>query len=454
MTYRLGKLGTLLMLLALSGALAQGCSDPTTGGDNSETHFLSECSDDDECGGLECLCGVCTSRCSDAVGCGKLAADASCEDSCTATAASKICDVACSEDQECGGLGLGFSCRSGRCRSGSATEPGSGGAGGQGPVAPQGGAGPSLGNCQADADPTPELLPNAELDPEVIARAAAVAGSCMPDDGVDRNATHLWHATIASPRSYHLKVKQARCLADARCGCAAVVQCLGYEVISGVAADCTSGCDGDVFVACGEEYDVAPGYAVTLDCAKLGQSCDEVAICSDSAGVACDGSEPSQCRDGAPPLYCDDGALQQGPDCAALGLGCADGVCQGTGATCTNVSFPTEGVVGYEGVACNAGTLEACVNGRIASVDCATRGPGFDCQSVDGVPFCGLASDCLPAGDGSGSPTPPSCQGASLTFCNAGRLDTVDCLSLGFTGCTVDRSAGLYGCTPTPTAVF
>jgi len=43
---------------------------------------------------------------------------------------------------------------------------------------------------------------------------------------------------------------------------------------------------------------------------------------------------------------------------------------------------------------------------------------------------------------------PASCDGATLTFCSAGRLEHVDCLALGFTGCEIDRSNSRYGCIP------
>ena len=160
--------------------------------------------------------------------------------------------------------------------------------------------------------------------------------------------------------------------------------------------------------------------------------------------------EDDLCRAGERPLFCDEsGATVQGPDCQALGLGCeaVNGKCQGTGAACVNKESSDFDSVNFEAVSCSAGKLEACVNGKTQTVDCATLGPGFTCQSAGGKPFCGLASDCLPAGDGTGSMTNPvSCDGTKVTFCSAGRLETLDCLSLGFTGCSVDNG---YGCTPT-----
>jgi hypothetical protein len=79
-------------------------------------------------------------------------------------------------------------------------------------------------------------------------------------------------------------------------------------------------------------------------------------------------------------------------------------------------------------------------------VNCATYGPGFTCQSRDGTFFCGLAAECVPA-DNYASAQPARCDGSQLSFCNAGRLETIDCLALGFTGCEVDSSMDRYGCT-------
>ena len=53
--------------------------------------------------------------------------------------------------------------------------------------------------CQSERVPEPELVSPVELDPDVVARAGAVLGSCWPDDGVDRNAGYLWDAQTGRP---------------------------------------------------------------------------------------------------------------------------------------------------------------------------------------------------------------------------------------------------------------
>jgi hypothetical protein len=151
--------------------------------------------------------------------------------------------------------------------------------------------------------------------------------------------------------------------------------------------------------------------------------------------------------------------VRPGLDCAELGLACvADDAqnfgarCVGTGEACTNLSDPL-----FDGMACAGNTLVACVNGRQHDLDCATMGEGFSCQMNAGIPFCGLAAECLPAHlQGAadrdvpqGGLPEPSCDGTAIVFCNAGRLERIDCTTLGFTGCDLD--AGI-GCIPSPTS--
>lgn len=105
----------------------QGQGEPSAG---SESHFLSECSA--SCGsGFTCLCGVCTKQCSDDATCTPLLASAECvavadrpaASACPSSEAPAFCDVRCSSDGDCTGLGGGFSCQGGFCRQG----PGAGG---------------------------------------------------------------------------------------------------------------------------------------------------------------------------------------------------------------------------------------------------------------------------------------------------------------------------------------
>jgi hypothetical protein len=295
------------------------------------------------------------------------------------------------------------------------------------------------GVCRAAPDTSPALPVASELDADSVARAAAVIGSCMPDDGVARNAAHIWLGHLAAPRSYFRSSAQLECLANADCGCDAIEHCLGWSYAR-APESCVGRCDGDVFTGCGDEVQV------TIDCGRFGLSCDPAANCVAEAAVACDGSEPTTCSAAGELRFCDDDFMRQAP-CQSLGFSCVAGKCTGGGAACAEQSSGQAELVDLVGTACAGATLTACVGGGTAEVDCATYGPGFTCQALDGSFFCGLAAECVPA-DNYASAQPASCDGNQLTFCNAGRLETIDCLALGFSGCEVDSSMNRYGCTP------
>ena len=64
---------------------------------------------------------------------------------------------------------------------------------------------------------------------------------------------------------------------------------------------------------------------------------------------------------------------------------------------------------------------------------------------MDSEAFCGIADECVPAAPAEGSGPDESCEGSTLVFCNAGRIERIDCIELGFEGCRVD---GDLGCVP------
>jgi hypothetical protein len=315
---------------------------------------------------------------------------------------------------------------------------GSGGSDAGGAAESPAGAG-AVAACKGQPDLSPSLPAPVELDPDLVARAAAVIGSCMPDDGVARNATHIWLEHMAAARLYFRFGEQLDCFANAACGCDALEQCLSW-VPSLAPAECTSECNGDVFSGCGD------GAKVVMDCGRLGLSCDPGANCAEDAAVACDGSEAPTCTAAGEVQFCDDDFVRRTP-CEALGFTCQAGKCEGEGEACAGTSSSSEELVQPVGTGCSGGKLQACLGGKTTSIDCATQGPGFSCQSVGDSFFCGLAAECVPADNYFAAQT-ATCDGTVLTFCNAGRLEHLDCTTLGFTGCEVDSKIDHYGCTP------
>ena len=302
------------------------------------------------------------------------------------------------------------------------------------------------------AGPTaPMTTGPASRDPGLLARAATVVGSCIEDDGIERNLGHMWNEDLGPDVTYLRTVRQASCLANARCGCRAVQACLGFSLSLGDAGSCEA-CSGTVAKICGS------GYWGTIDCGRLGLICDPVAVCAPSPAASCDMTtfvatcdaigRPQVCRNQG-----NGGAVFTGPDCAKLGLACAAGRCAGTGVTgmCSAPIGQASGGIAIEGAACIGTDLDACVAGRHATIRCADRGPGFACQSFGGRFFCGLASECVPPSEGPALLEPVGqCEGNTVVICNAGRIDKIDCTTLGFTGCEFDKSQGKYGCIPGP----
>ncbi|HWZ87523.1 MAG TPA: hypothetical protein VNW92_01700, partial [Polyangiaceae bacterium] len=140
--------------------------------------------------------------------------------------------------------------------------------------------------CHAERATDPKLVAPTQYDASLIALAAAVVGSCLPDDGVDRNASYAWSGQAASGRFYYRTQLQAECLAHSACGCAAVEHCLGFAIAP--SPSCTSGCTGDVFTECRPNHTDNTILSNTIDCSSVGLSCDPIASCTDGTAEACD----------------------------------------------------------------------------------------------------------------------------------------------------------------------
>jgi hypothetical protein len=287
---------------------------------------------------------------------------------------------------------------------------------------------------------------------EILLRAAVIMGSCMQDDGINRHLTRLLQPAWYPGISGRLR-SVANCVGATGGGCGAVKACLGYAVTLSSETQCAP-CQGEVAVYCGN------GVRASLDCSALGFHCDPVAVCADRVPVvACATDGDATCTAEGRPRYCDDGWLQDGADCAALGLVCIDGGCSGQGAACsqTFAGFGVNGIPDYQGVECAGSVIRSCIGGRVDTRDCGELGPGYTCQVVEeGSPscigscppivFCGLDDECVPGEQPpatSGSAI--ACEGAVVRFCHAGRVARVDCRELGFVGCQVGQ--GSYGCT-------
>jgi hypothetical protein len=121
------SLSTLFLAgLCLCGALSlPACHSADTPRLGSETHFLSLCTSDAHCGqDLACVCGACTSTCSQTAQCNDLALSATCElrserprpQTCADAEVQASCEVVCEDDMDCTELGSPSICDRGLCR--------------------------------------------------------------------------------------------------------------------------------------------------------------------------------------------------------------------------------------------------------------------------------------------------------------------------------------------------
>jgi hypothetical protein len=274
-------------------------------------------------------------------------------------------------------------------------------------------------------------------DADLVAKAAVALGSCVPDDRPD-GWLNLWLSRVYAPGETNNRfLGAAKCLATTGGGCIAVRTCLGLTVDQ--SGPCDRACSGNVATECDGNT------RFVSDCSKLGQQC--VSGRCKPNGAACDAtSYVDACVDGVPSV-CSNAVVRKGPKCADFGLACGASsptppstpVCRGAGAACSATYGPYSIDFGA-GLGCDGSKLRACVGNQEATVDCAALGKGFSCQTASGAYFCGLASECNPLA-AKGTDT---CDGTSVVVCEAGKIQRVDCRSLGFTGC--DATRGI--CTP------
>ena len=108
------KIGLLGFLAAAGFAVSAGCSARvTSGGTDSNTHWLDVCTSDSECGDLKCYCGVCTRGCAESDSCSALGANATCEGrpfSCNV--GKSVCLASCDTSMDCP---PGLRCEAGQC---------------------------------------------------------------------------------------------------------------------------------------------------------------------------------------------------------------------------------------------------------------------------------------------------------------------------------------------------
>jgi hypothetical protein len=120
--------------------------------------------------------------------------------------------------------------------------------------------------------------------------------------------------------------------------------------------------------------------------------------------------------------HCEEGVLE--PGCVGLGPACTTDRCDGA----TLVSC----VGGHEArTDCTPSGLE-CVSRKDSKFDFATAefcAQGTECNTSA---FCGLGTEC-------GYDYADSCKGNVLTYCDVGKITTLDCVAAGWKSCVSDK---------------
>ncbi len=303
----------------------------------------------------------------------------------------------------------------------------------------------SSGSGGAGVSVTPPDPPGPK-DPSDALKMAIFIGSCTSAGAIDAVLGDLYDRKEGD--SYRQTAYDVTsCFADKTNGCGAVKECVGIS-FEPAPVPCTFGCieNTDIYRGCPDII------SYLTDCSQLGYTCSPIVntCVKEPLAPECDKATfMASCADGAP-LVCSSGREEPGPICADYGLVCSDHAsygkaCVGGGPACNGVIVSQNTVDFGDGIACDGASLRACVNGFEHTVDCSKLGEGFTCQTTPTASFCGLAAECDP-----GLPQTTECEGDSVVVCNAGRIEKVDCKTLGFTGCDTNFDV----CVPGPASLL
>jgi len=257
--------------LGVVGLLTAACGSKVSseGPASSQTHWLSTCTSDAQCGDLACLCGICTSVCAANSACNSLGSHAVCAPgatACESAVAQSLCLKACDTDQECGSS---LSCRDGACAPGE--DPGVG-SDASTPNDVDAGANASASASQvtnASASQTISPGPSASITPSASTSQDAGGGQDAGDSGprrqpdganCDVNAdceSGSCEGMGCGPAEGTCQAKDRACTDDIRAYCG----CDGKTLIGG------SSCAGGRFEYEGEcrTGSAAPGDACDVD---------------------------------------------------------------------------------------------------------------------------------------------------------------------------------------------
>ena len=221
------------------------------------------------------------------------------------------------------------------------------------------------------------------------------------------------------------------CAAEAGSECEAFRACYGGDWVS--LHRCREGayCDGNSLTAGpdGPSFDCGVLGATCADLWSGAQrACCNAEPCPQSSGFECEGTVATACGGWGEHVAF---------DCGESGRTCQsdpEQPCLGTGQVC-DVETST--------VSCSGSVATYCSGGKLATLDCAATGYRTACN-LGAVWYADVCTtkgmECGAWGNDSGA-----CNGTVLEACIDGELAGVDCASVGFSGC--DDSGEVTRCT-------
>jgi hypothetical protein len=234
----------------------------------------------------------------------------------------------------------------------------------------------------------------------------------------------------------HLSTDQVNCIASAGSDCTAAKKCLGGGSTPAVCTGASESCLGNTWQSCTDAAGSGGNKGVqTYNCGSSGQGLMCVANNGnvDCGYGTCAGGTTATCvnADGTPGgnfvQRCTGGIIQR-DDCGRLNSSCnPSGIgahCRGNGPACSAPSITNSTL------RCEGSTLVSCTDGQESRYDCGRLNLGCY-TNANGAGFgCSAGNECDP------SNYTATCVGLKLTFCNKGKVQSVDCGSSGFSSCS------------------
>jgi hypothetical protein len=246
---------------------------------------------------------------------------------------------------------------------------------------------------------------------------------------------------------FHLKFTAAEvnCIASAGHDCVAAKRCLANGMTPAPCSGNGASCMGNQLQQCTAAAGSGGNNMGTqiFDCSAIGEMCLASGNNVDCGYGTCSGGTAScvnaaGAANGNLVQTCDNGILQR-QDCARVGASCnPSGVlgahCRGNGPSCSAPSITNNSL------RCEGSVLVSCLDGQEGRYDCGQLNLGCFPNPGGNAGFnCYAGNDCDP------NNYMATCVGTKLSFCNKGKVQTVDCGGAGFTGC---NPQGGGSCTP------